>query len=85
MIFIPDRTIVRRDQVVESVKREFRKAEREGSQDAAADPCMDENRTIPGQAKITPYRVVEPGSWDRVDQASLLSFPASDAPPWTLG
>lgn len=32
-----------------------------------------------------PAAVVDNASWDVVDQASWDSFPASDAPPWTLG
>jgi hypothetical protein len=32
-----------------------------------------------------PRDVIEQRSWDVVDQASWDSFPASDAPPWTLG
>jgi hypothetical protein len=32
-----------------------------------------------------PCDAVDQRSWDVVDQASWESFPASDAPPWTLG
>jgi hypothetical protein len=63
MIFFPNRTVVRRDDVVEAVKEEFRKH----------------------AAEAGPRDVVDQASWDVVDQASWESFPASDAPPWTLG
>jgi hypothetical protein len=36
-------------------------------------------------AEVGPRDVVDQASWDAVDQASWESFPASDAPPWTLG
>jgi hypothetical protein len=32
-----------------------------------------------------PSDAVDSASWDAIDQASWDSFPASDAPPWTLG
>jgi hypothetical protein len=64
MIFFPNQTVVRPDDVVEGVKEELRKPA------AGAGPRAD----VVGQA-----------SWDAVDQASWESFPASDAPPWTLG
>lgn len=33
----------------------------------------------------TPPPSTDPAVWDEVDRASDGSFPASDAPPWTLG
>jgi hypothetical protein len=36
-------------------------------------------------AVAAPRSVADQASWDAVDQASWESFPASDAPPWTLG
>ena len=63
MILFPNRTVVHRDDVADSVKKEFRKE-------------------VVG---AVPNDVVEETSWDVVDQASWESFPASDAPPWTLG
>jgi molecular chaperone GrpE len=36
-------------------------------------------------ATAGPHDVIDRASWDIVDQASWESFPASDAPPWTLG
>lgn len=63
MIFFPNQTFARPDDVREPVKQEFRK-----------------------QASVTgPHDVVDQSSWDAVDQAAWESFPASDAPPWTLG
>jgi hypothetical protein len=38
----------------------------------------------PARGAVAPD-VVDQQSWDVVDQASWESFPASDAPPWTLG
>ena len=44
------------------------------------------NEELPEQAAGSePRDVVGQAPWDAVDQASWESFPASDAPPWTLG
>jgi regulator of nucleoside diphosphate kinase len=63
MMIFPNRGVTHRDDVVESVKKEFRKEVNE--------------------ARVSD--VVDQMSWDVVDRASWDSFPASDAPPWTLG
>ena len=63
MILFPNRAVAHRDDVVESVRAEFRKE-------------------VVGTG---PREVIDQASWDVVDQASWESFPASDAPSWTLG
>jgi len=51
--------------------------------DDVRDRVKEESRRHAGRAG--PGGVIEEWSWDLVDQASWESFPASDAPPWTLG
>lgn len=46
--------------------------------DASVEPSKQAGQAEPGQ-------VDDQGLLDSVDQASYESFPASDAPPWTLG